>query len=156
MTAIALDSNLLLLLVVGRASRDAISRHKRLKAYEPSDYDLLFNLVDVASELIVTPNAWTEVSNIAPGGLIGDYKIAIIESLATLVQISAERYVPSADVAKCIEFASLGLADTAWLVALDPQARFLTVDLELFHAAQSRGLKAEKFNHLRVQSGFLN
>jgi hypothetical protein len=148
-TAIALDANLLLLWVVGNASRAALQIHKRLKAYEAQDLDLLIEIVSSASGIIGTPNAWTEVSNLATFGIVGDYKDAIHETLALSIASTSERYSPSSEIAQRPDFSRLGLADCAWLAVLTPSVKFLTVYLKLLHAAHSHGLDAINFNHLR-------
>ena len=53
--AVAIDSNLLLLLIVGSASRDYIAKHKRLKSFDSSDFDLLREQLSVASAIVLTP-----------------------------------------------------------------------------------------------------
>jgi hypothetical protein len=42
---VLLDANLLVLWVVGRASRDYIGRHKRLRAYDLADFDSLMRML---------------------------------------------------------------------------------------------------------------
>ena len=59
-----LDTNLLVLLVVGSESRDLISKHRRLEHYSSEDYDILYRLLEDADELFVTPNTLTEASNL--------------------------------------------------------------------------------------------
>ena len=59
-----LDTNLLVLLVVGSASREVISRHRRLRDYYAEDYDILCEFLENAKTLYVTPNTLTETSNL--------------------------------------------------------------------------------------------
>ena len=59
-----LDSNLLILLVVGSESRDLIPRHRRLQHYPSEDYDILLDILQDADQLFVTPNTLTEASNL--------------------------------------------------------------------------------------------
>lgn len=62
---IVLDTNLLVLLIVGIASPTYIAIHKQLRAYSLQDFDLLTRLLETASRIIVTPNTLTEaVTNI--------------------------------------------------------------------------------------------
>lgn len=64
MKTIVLDTNLLILLVVGETSLPYISKHKRLKAFTISDYYLLISLLIQAASIRVTPNTLTETSNL--------------------------------------------------------------------------------------------
>ena len=63
--AVILDSNLLVLLVVGTTSRSYIGKHKRLRAYTDRDFVLLLEVLSAAQRIIVTPNTVTETSNLA-------------------------------------------------------------------------------------------
>jgi hypothetical protein len=53
---IILDAHLLLLLIVGTASRDYIAMHRRLRAYTDSDFTLLTGMLTAAAKIVVTPN----------------------------------------------------------------------------------------------------
>ena len=59
-----IDSNLLLLLVVGRSSRDIIAKHKRLRQFTARDYDILLDLLDGTAQVFVTPHTLAEASNL--------------------------------------------------------------------------------------------
>ena len=62
-----IDANLLVLLVVGSAGRDYISKHRRLRRFSKEDYDLLLRLIRKAKgtrRVFVTPNTLTETSNL--------------------------------------------------------------------------------------------
>jgi hypothetical protein len=149
---LALDANLALLLVIGLHSEKLIERHKRL-AFTNADFRLLKRLIEKASGIQLTPNALTEVSNIAGFGLSSSDKSAVTAKLAQLIPNWDEDYVPSKNVVQQKEFAWLGLSDTAWLCVLDEGMHLLTVDHDLHVAALRRGLGATNFNHLREQNG---
>jgi hypothetical protein len=57
---LALDANLLLLLIVGLTDQRYLARHKRLRSYTASDYDLLLKFIAQFDDLVVTPNALSE------------------------------------------------------------------------------------------------
>jgi hypothetical protein len=95
-SSVALDSNLLLLFVVGSASRDYIAKHKRLKAYAASDFDLLLERLGVVSSILLTPNTLTETSNLIDH--IGEpARSHIYRTLNALLSLpeSVEKYVPN-------------------------------------------------------------
>ena len=71
MTAIALDTNLLLLLVIGRATGEAAG--KRLKGFTADDLDVLEKCLTGCERLVVSPNVWTEVSNLCGFGIDGEW-----------------------------------------------------------------------------------
>jgi hypothetical protein len=153
MKFIAIDTNLLLLLVIGRAARSLLGRHKRLRAYSLQDFDLLVNMLDHAENILTTPNAMTEVSNLADQGVVGSFRTEIIGVIKLLIEDADERYKPSAAVLNDVDFARLGLTDCAWLGILTPEIAFITDDLDLYNVAKSRGLQAYNFNHLREERG---
>lgn len=61
MVSVILDTNLLVLLVVGMTNRAFIGKHKRTRAYTEEDYDLLCLLLEQYQQIITTPSILTEV-----------------------------------------------------------------------------------------------
>lgn len=147
---IALDSNLTLLLVVGRAESGLIERNKRLRAFGQVDYDLLCGFILHADGVVTTPNAMTEVSNIATFGIREPSSSRIVASLRAFVSQVGEAYCPSRQLAGSDEFSRLGLADCAWFPVMDAGAQLLTIDNGLYLAALGRGFEAVNFEHVRA------
>lgn len=145
---VILDSNLLLLLVVGLTSPRYIATHKRLQAYEEIDFNRLKALLASADKVIVTPNTLTETSNLA--GQIGEpARRRICQQLRLIFRTFEERYVESSRAAEHNEFLRLGLADAVQLEVAGEGHTLLTADLNLYVAAAARGFKAVNFNHYR-------
>lgn len=151
MRAIAIDANLVLLWVVGTVDRDWIGRHKRLKALEAADFDLLIDILQPFDSVTTIPNALTEASNLVVYGVDEPLRTHFRRRLAQVAKVTREVYVKSEDAVDATEFARLGLTDAAWLIALDRETTLLTLDLGLFLAACERGLMAQNFNHLRAE-----
>lgn len=147
MSAVALDTNLLLLLVIGTATGDAAG--KRLKNFTSEDFQLLCDCFSDGDRLVVTPNVWTEVSNMWGFGIEADWRPRIAAQLADMIRGSIEIVRPSRDVIDDPDFARLGLTDCVWLNVLDQEMTLLTDDLALYQIALSRGLRAVNFTHLR-------
>ena len=131
MNAVALDTNLLLLLIIGQASQTLVGRHKRLSAYELHDYNLL-------------------VETLAGLGVAEPPRTRIYEILRFFVEHSNERFSESARVVTEPEYARLGIADAAWLGLLDEKMTLLTDDEALYRAATHRGFEVVNLNHLRT------
>uniref|UniRef100_UPI0040571396 PIN domain-containing protein n=1 Tax=Candidatus Electronema sp. TaxID=2698783 RepID=UPI0040571396 len=146
-----IDTNLLVLFVVGTAAKEYIAKHKKLTEFTVEDYDLLVKLIARASEVLVTPNTLTETSNLA--AYIGEpARSKVMDVLRRVSTGSQERYVPSSAAARRSEFIRLGLADAALLEATAAEkATLLTADFNLYHAALAKGSQALNFNHLRDQ-----
>ena len=68
MRKVAVDTNLLLLLLIGSVAPDFIDNHKRLRAYTLADFLLLEEDLKSADSLIATPNVLAELSNLAAYG----------------------------------------------------------------------------------------
>jgi hypothetical protein len=147
---IAIDSNLLLLLIVGIADPIYIARHKRLSSFSLVDFEFLDEIMLSVSEIVVTPNTLTETSNLA-GYIAEPARSHIFATLraAILAPRMRERFIESRVAASQSEFLRLGLTDAALLQAADEPATLLTADVDLYLAAVKRGFKAENFNYLR-------
>jgi hypothetical protein len=148
MTVLALDTNILLLWIVGVATGRVLG--KRLKAYSDDDLAILQTCIDGHDRFIVTPNVWTEVSNIWDYGIDGIARRTIQQTLSDAIQLNLEFSKPSREIAADPDFDRLGLTDCAWLAVLDQTTTLITDDVALCDTAVSRGLKAVNFTRLRA------
>lgn len=152
-TAVVIDSNLLLLYIVGCASREYIAKHKRLKTFDASDFDLLVGQLSAVAAVVLTPNTLTETSNLIDH-IAEPARSHIYRTLRALLSLpeAMETYVPSSVAAEVAELPRLGLTDCALLDVCTQDVLLITVDLALYLAAVCRGAKALNFNHLREAS----
>ncbi len=145
---LVLDSNLLVLLVVGTASPEFIGRHKNTKIYSKSDYHLLKSIVAEAKKVLTIPNILTETSNLVRQ--FGEpARSRISESFNKVIGPFEEQYIASHGTMTRSEFNRFGLTDCAILEGLQKSYRFITVDLELWILALKHNYWADNFNHLR-------
>ncbi len=148
MRPLAIDTNLLVLLVVGLASKDFLARHKRLREFSVADFDLLSSIVNTHSPIVITPNVWTETSNLARQ-IAQPARDLVSRVMQEMISRTEEAYVASSSAGRRSEFLRLGLSDAA-LLELKPNAiPILTSDLDLYLAAQRSGREAVNFNHIR-------
>lgn len=64
--AVLVDTNILLLLMVGAADREAIARFKRTKQrFSPDDFDIATGFLRQFSRIATTASILTETSNLA-------------------------------------------------------------------------------------------
>ncbi len=149
-SSIALDANLLTVLLVGSQDRSFVGRHKRTQAFLPEDYDRLLWALGRFSVLVATPNTLTETSHLIRQG---DKRRSRTEHLRTLCESrGTEVYITSAKAAENPAFFRLGLADAAIveLARIHPAIWIVTVDFDLYQALQSAGhARAVNFNHVR-------
>ena len=148
-SALFIDANLIVLLVVGLVGRELIARHKRTRTFTVEDYDRLTRAISRVGNIRVTPNTLTEASN-----LLGQHgepqRSQLLLKLRALIEQSPETVVASVDAARRDVFPRLGLTDTALLEVVSADAPLLTVDLDLYVAALAGGDEAAiNFNHWR-------
>lgn len=153
MKRIAVDANLLLLLIVGRTAPKWIGQHQRLKTYTAQDYKMLVEVIANARSLLVIPHCIAEASNLLPQGLTEPLRASMFQSLKAMIDGSEEEYVASSRAAAEVSYTRLGITDAAWLVALNDRTTLLTDDNELYIAASSRGSNVVNFSHLRMAKG---
>ncbi len=152
--AIILDTNLLILLIVGLSRADRFANHKNLKNFHlPSDFEILQSLLHGISQIILTPNTLTETSNLLRQ-IANPARNELSRMLGHFLQNCPEVYIRSVDAAGQLNFEKLGLTDAALLHLLADQTQqdqrlLLTMDLDLYLAATALELKAINFNEFR-------
>lgn len=144
------DTNLLLLFVVGSEDRSLISRHRRLREYTLDDYDRLVALLEEAGQVLVTPNTLTETSN-----LLGQHRepelSLLFARLRTVIEESNEVTISSVAAASNPQFLRLGLTDAALIEVATSDTPLLTMDFDLYLAALDKGpYSAVNFSFLRA------
>jgi len=151
-STLLINTNLLLVLLVGAQDREQIARFKRTKKYSLEDYDTLANYVAGFRRVVVTPNVLTEVSNLA-GQLAEPLRSRVLAQLGVFAASQAtERYIPSSEAVKERDFLRFGLADASVaLAANDPEGKVavLTDDVALYEKLLGENVLAVNFYHLR-------
>jgi hypothetical protein len=147
---VALDANLLVLLVVGLTNPAYIAKHKRLTAYDLDAFRLLTGMLSAYEDVVVTPNILTEASNLL--NYIADpakTEIAVVFRDVIARTKTKEIYVPSSQASGRAEFLRLGLTDSALLETCHDGISILSSDFDLWQAALTAGYEAINFNHER-------
>ena len=149
---VVVDSNLLILLVVGLVDVRLIEGQKRLKIFSIDDYLFLKRQLESYDEIVLTPNTLTETSNLIlnreANWKTSDKRIGL--KLAEMIDRLDECYIESRKSVGRTEFKYLGLTDSAILELLeDENIELLTTDAALHIAAQKLGRHSINFNHLR-------
>ncbi len=144
-----IDANLLVLLIVGSVGENLIARHRRLQHFTAEDYKSLRNLLDRVEQVFVTPNTLTETSNLlAQHG--EPERSRFLDRLRFVIQESEEIHVVSEVASRNNAFRRLGLTDAALLEVATEETPLLTVALDLYRAALSKGREtAVNFTHFQ-------
>jgi hypothetical protein len=137
--AVVIDTNLLLLLLVGATSHEYISKHRRLyPIYNTRHFELIQRLLSSWPKVICTAHILTEASNLARQ-TADPMRSEIMATFKRFINLADERQVPGAEAAEQPSFFRLGLTDAA-ILSLDPaEVQVLTVDHDLHIASLEKG-----------------
>ena len=145
---VLIDTNLLVLLVVGRTGQHLISKHRRLQAFTIDDYGRLDEILSAIDQVVVTPNTLTETSNLLAQHSEPE-RSRFFDVFRYLIGVSQEIRIASVEAAQDPQFVRLGLTDSAVLEVVSAETPLLTADLPLFLAAASKDYNAAfNFWHL--------
>jgi hypothetical protein len=142
-----IDTNLLLLLVIGHYDRRRIESFKRTTTYTRGDFQRIGWLAEQFELLWTTPHILTEVDNLGRQLPQREWQ-GFAESLAKLTLRMKEEVVPSSSAMRSRSFSRLGLTDTV-TISTKQQFLLLSDDLQLYLEAHRAGYDAINFNHLR-------
>ena|SRR5579862_5297826 len=142
-----IDTNLLVLCLVGRTNKRRIEVFKRTRSYTVQDYELLEELIGHFKRLVTTPEVLTETSNLAD--LSGTEMTVLRSFFRNYVETADETSHSAKLVVTDSAFGRLGFADAAVALASESPMLVLTDDLELSVALTQRGVDTINFNHLR-------
>src|SRR5690242_13664784 len=91
---VIIDSNILVLLIIGTWDRNSIPQHRRTKVYTPRDFDLLQTELRRYQRVITTPSVLTEASNL----MGNDFHEAVSRSLIDVCTPFVEVVQPKDEV----------------------------------------------------------
>lgn len=143
---VLLDTNLLLLYLIGMFERGRVARFKRTSDYTEDDFDLLANFLASFRTLVTTPHLLTEVSNLADS-LPGHLRTAWAEHFALQTSTLLELFQPATKVMKQTSFTAFGLADAA-IHGLGADTLILTEDFALSGFLRSQEIAVLNFKEL--------
>jgi hypothetical protein len=145
---VLMDSNLLVLYVVGSFNPDLIQNFKRTQQFASDDFTTLAELVKQFRTVATTPHILTEVSNLL-GQLPDHLRFACFGEFASKITLLDEEHPASADIAKIQEFIRFGLTDAAIFFLARGKYMVLTDNFRLSQYLASAGIDVLNFNHLR-------
>jgi hypothetical protein len=145
MRSILIDTNVLMLLIIGTWHREGVPRHRRTAIFTVTDFDLLQEQLRRFDRVVTTPGIVTEASNLMGNDFHETIAPTFIGVCTPIVEITH----PKAEVMAAEGFPRLGFADASAIGALDAETILLTDDLSLYSQALYEGYDAINFNHLR-------
>lgn len=141
---ILVDTNILLLYVIGSFDPVTIYKFSRTSNYTEDDFTRVSKFIDNFDIKITTPHILTEASN-----LIGNRK-EIQAFLKTFITLSQEIFIPSLAVSSTESFLKFGLADSATVETSQNLYLTLTDDRPLYGYLINRGIDAVNLDQIRM------
>jgi len=146
---ILLDTNLLILYLVGITNRNRIGRYKRTQSYTEGDFDRLVSLLSRSDVFVTTPHVLTQVSDLVK--LDAPEFELFLELFGKWVGETSEHVTPAAELVRHPIFPRVGLADAGIGSVAEQGTVVVTDDFDLYLALLERELPVINFNHLRSQ-----
>ena len=148
---IVIDSNLLVLLLVGLFDYDQIEKNRRLNNFEKEDFNKLVLLIEaVSNKIVITPNILTEVSNLTEN-YNEETQSSFFKFLEIIIKSFEEHNTASTEVISNNQraFYKFGLADSSIVNLSKEEYLIITADFPLYHFLSSQNLNVINYNHLR-------
>jgi hypothetical protein len=144
---VLVDTNLLVLFLVGSVNKRRIGEFKRTQNFTVEDFDLLSQLIPWFGTLVTTPHVLSQVSDLTD--LPGKDLHAVRRLFNILVEQMEESYHLSRVFVTHDLFSRLGVTDAAIATVCSTGILVLTTDLNLQLALLHGGADALNFNHIR-------
>lgn len=145
-----IDTNVLVLLVVGLAEPSRIPDFSRTRGYDPSDYAVLRRLLSGFRNAATTPHILSQASDLLrQSNAWGVLAESLVAQLSKLYLVTDEIAVPARNLAKARIYARFGLADAAVFDAARRGCTVLTDDLPLHNVLLSLGCTSVNFTEFR-------
>ncbi len=156
--SLLIDSNILILLLVGSYDSKFIEHVRRLRNnYDEKDYLLVKNLVKKERKIYITPQILSEISNLTKD--IRDPKLtAYIKNLISQLNRFSEEYIHMTDLFKDEKLLiKVGFTDLSVIkVAKKFKCLILTDDFVLNSISIDEGCESLNITQLRGKKLFLN
>jgi rRNA-processing protein FCF1 len=148
---VLIDTNLLLLYLVGRYDPRRIPKFKRTMIFAIEDFFTLLKFFEYFNEVVTTPNILTEVNSLA-NQLPDNIKVGFYPKFAEQIAALQEHYIESAKLSSTPHFLKLGLTDSGILNLAQDKYLVLTDDFPLAGRLEKQGIDVINFNHIRTMN----
>ena len=145
---VLIDTNILLLFIVGSYKRELVGKHKRTIPFLPRDYDLLLRIIGEFGTVQTTHAIVCEVSNLA-SQIADPDRTGILATLRRIIGTVQEHTISSIDASRCEPFLKIGITDSGILELAKTDIPVLTDDSVLASFIRASGATAFNFNHFR-------
>lgn len=149
---VLIDTNILLLLILGSADINQVGRNNRLRKYTPQDLQLVQELIKRSrGPILATPHVLAETDNLARQALNGSLQKKAMVFIRNLIINLEEVPIPSKQAVQDPVYFWLGLTDAGIAQVKTRGCIVLLDDGRLADHLTQTGIKALNFNHLRLE-----
>lgn len=107
---ILIDSNALIILLLGLIDKNLIGSHKTSSIYTQDDFEQLVSVIQDFRKLIVLPQVWAEADNLL-NNFKGNYKYSYLLQLKRLIEQSTERHIATKALMESNYLWEVGITD---------------------------------------------
>jgi len=136
---IIVDSNSLIVLILGLMNPALIKDHDRTSIYSEEDFQNLMLVIKDFESIIVLPNIWTEVDNLL-NNFCGQYKELYVRNILELIKKTSEKYLATTQIESNGYFFDLGITDTLILECAKGCNLLISSDSSLCDYARGFGI----------------
>ena len=147
-SGVLVDSNLLLLFLVGCCDVELIERFKRTDAFDADDFEILSAFLGKFRRIITTPGLLSEVNSLA-GTMKGEHRQTFLEIFKRQIWVLDERHIESKTACQHTYFAKCGLTDSAILTIAKDNLLVLTNDFQLAGLLAAKEIDCLNFANIR-------
>lgn len=141
---VLIDTNILLLFLVGSLDLNLIRGFKRTANFTENDFDLISNFIKHFKLIITTPHVLTEVSDFI------DNRQDLQLALKIYIEKMKEIYLESLELSKKETFLKFGLADTSVTYAARDSYLIFTDDRPLYEFLINSRIDAVSLDQIRM------
>ncbi len=146
---ILIDTNLLILFLIGSIDPDFIPTFKRTKKYIKEDFYSILKIISYFNSIVTTPNILTEVNNLS-NSLTDKYRFEFYRIFSKAIILLDEHHIISKEMVGKVEFEKFGLTDSIIYYVTSEKYLLLTDDFPLSQYVRSKNGDAINFNHIRM------
>jgi hypothetical protein len=146
-SGVVVDTNLMLLYLIGKCEPGFISKYGRTDQFTIEDYEILSSILSTFSLKFTTPSIVTEICNLSEG-ITWKLRKRFFQTLSEELFFCDEKYFESKIFSANSGFEKFGLTDMGLLRLAQDNVLVLTIDSELFGYAQSSHINFINYRQL--------
>ncbi|MEZ6928092.1 MULTISPECIES: PIN domain-containing protein [unclassified Aeromonas] len=147
---VMLDTNLLVMYLIGIYKKELVPQFKRTEKYTVDDFEFLEFYVGSFDKLIVTPHVLAETWNFVEKIPKHEYEAFLAKAIPCL-EIFEEEYVDKGSIISSNGFSYIGVTDMAVIKAAKSKSCLvITDDLRAYVQFFEHGVETININHLRM------